>query len=243
MRPQFIALDTVESTMTEAAERLAAGTLAPWTVILANHQTGGRGRRNREWVTEPGDALLATIFVPLQLPPDRSGLLAIAVGTAIAEALQEWGVAVSLKWPNDINLADRKLGGVLIHLIHAQLGANALIGIGINLRSTPAVLGASAACLAQVLPDPPAPLALARAIVRHCQSAVASLEAGDWQSIRMNWMHRALWLNERISVRTDIDVVGRLVGIDEFGHLVLKTEEGIQSIATGDVERGPRLPD
>jgi BirA family transcriptional regulator, biotin operon repressor / biotin---[acetyl-CoA-carboxylase] ligase len=238
--PEFVELDEVESTMTEAAARLTVGTIPPWTVVLANHQTRGSGRQGRPWITAPGDAMLATIVAPLRVPSERAGLLAIAVGTAIADALVEWGVSVALKWPNDVYLEQRKLGGVLIH---AQLGvkAIALIGIGINLRSTPPAVAGTAICLADAFSTPPSPRVLAEAIVRHCQATVAALEAGSWQLIIDSWTRRALWLNQRIAVRSDREFVGRFTGIDGFGRLILETDEGILAIATGDLEHGPRL--
>src|SRR6185369_16732979 len=98
--PQFIELDEVESTMTEAADRLAREEIGPWTTIIARHQTQGRGRRDRRWEAASGDALLATVVVPLEIPPERIGLIALATGLAIADAISEWTVPVSLKWPN-----------------------------------------------------------------------------------------------------------------------------------------------
>ena len=98
-QPHFIELDEVESTMAEAADRLAHGEIGPWTTIIARRQTRGRGRRNRQWDAEPGDALLATVVVPLAIPPERVGLIALATGLAVADAVSQWGVPVSLKWP------------------------------------------------------------------------------------------------------------------------------------------------
>jgi len=228
--------------MIEAAERLAAGTLMPWTTILARHQTHGRGRIDREWVNAPGDALLATVMAPLSIPSGRAGLIAIAAGTSIAGALQEWGVDVSLKWPNDVYLNNRKLGGVLIH---TRLGTEltALIGIGINVTSAPSPFTQSAVSLADVMVDPPPPRQLVESIVRHLRAAALDLESGKWQSITDAWTRRAMWITEHVSVVADTEVVGRFIGIDHFGRMILDTTDGERSIATGDVRRGPRITD
>jgi BirA family transcriptional regulator, biotin operon repressor / biotin---[acetyl-CoA-carboxylase] ligase len=237
---RFIELDSVESTMTEAAARLSAGTLVPWTTILARHQTRGRGRLNRDWTNVPGHALLASVVVPLSIPSDRAGLVAIAAGTSIARALRDWGVVVKLKWPNDIYLDHRKLGGVLIH---SRLGTElvALIGIGINLMSAPQSVKESAISLADVMTDPPPPRELMETIVRDLHAAMSTLEAGDWQLVIDEWTQSALWVGEHVSVLADHEVSGRFAGIDQFGRMILDTDAGELQIATGDVKRGPRI--
>lgn len=226
--------------MLEAARRLGAGSLAPWTVILAKHQTHGRGRQGRNWTTAPGDALLATFAAPVPVSPNRSGMMAIAAGLAVANALREWNVIAALKWPNDIYVERRKLGGVLIQ---TRLGIEsiALIGVGINLLSIPAALDNSAIALRDVVPNPPTPRVLAESILRQLQATVEDLRAGRWRSIVDVWTRRALWIGEQVVVQLESEVRGRFVGIDEFGRMVLETATGTLTITTGDVERGPRL--
>ena len=94
------------------------------SVVVADHQTAGRGRRGRAWEAPPGSGLFAT-FV---LTP--SPLIVFAAGVAAAEAC---GRGVRLKWPNDLVLDDRKLGGILAEI----RGDRALVGIGINLGWAP----------------------------------------------------------------------------------------------------------
>ena len=109
----------VESTQ-DVARGLPIGSL-----VVADHQTAGRGRRDRRWEAPPGTALLAS-FV---LAPGR--LLSLAAGVAAALAC---GSSVRLKWPNDLVLEGRKLGGILVE-VH---GRAAIVGIGINLTWAPA---------------------------------------------------------------------------------------------------------
>jgi BirA family biotin operon repressor/biotin-[acetyl-CoA-carboxylase] ligase len=240
--PQFIELDSVNSTMREAADRLARSDLAPWTTIIARHQTQGRGRHGRSWETAPGDALLATVVTSINIPVERIGMLALGTGLAIAEALDSLGARTALKWPNDIYIDGRKLAGVLIQ---TRTGAPviALIGIGVNLRSIPPGLGTDAACLAEFIPDPPKPQALAELIVRQLQPVVDQLQSGDYQLVTEKWMQRALWPNQMVAVEGAEPVTGRFVGIDAFGRMRLLTSSGDRLIAEGDVRRGPRVLD
>jgi BirA family biotin operon repressor/biotin-[acetyl-CoA-carboxylase] ligase len=94
------------------------------SVVVADHQTAGRGRSSHRWEAQPGSALLVS-FV---LPPNP--LLSLAAGVAAAEAC---GRGVRLKWPNDLLLDGRKVGGILIEVSPA----GAICGIGINLTSAP----------------------------------------------------------------------------------------------------------
>jgi BirA family biotin operon repressor/biotin-[acetyl-CoA-carboxylase] ligase len=240
--PQFIELDSVESTMREAADRLAQGDLAPWTTIIARHQTQGRGRHGRSWETAPGDALLATVVANVDIPVERIGLLALGTGVAIAEALDPLGVRTALKWPNDVYIDGRKLAGVLIQT-RMDAPVTVSVGIGVNLRSIPPGLGAEATCLAEFVPSPPEPRRLAEIIVRQLQRVIDRLQSGDYQLVTGKWMQRALWSNEVVTVEAAEPVTGRFVGIDAYGRLRLSTPSGERLIAEGDVRRGPRVLD
>lgn len=117
-RREVLRLGTVTSTQDVARE------LEPGAVVVADHQTAGRGRLDRRWDAPPGTALLAS-FV---LAP--SPILSLAAGVAAAEAC---GEGVRLKWPNDLLLADRKLGGILVEVTAGK----AICGVGVNLTWAP----------------------------------------------------------------------------------------------------------
>ena len=103
------------------------------TVVVADHQTAGRGRLGRTWVAPPGASLLTSVLLRPQLPAERRHLLVAAAGLAMAEAVEsETGVVAGLKWPNDLLVGDRKLCGVL-----AEAAADALVvGLGVNVEWT-----------------------------------------------------------------------------------------------------------
>jgi BirA family transcriptional regulator, biotin operon repressor / biotin---[acetyl-CoA-carboxylase] ligase len=111
-------LGTVEST------QLAAADLPLGSVVVADHQTAGRGRLGRSWEAPAGSGLFVTFVC------EAAPLIVFAAGVAAAEAC---GGAVRLKWPNDLVLDDRKLGGILAEVRHDH----ALVGIGINLSWAP----------------------------------------------------------------------------------------------------------
>jgi BirA family biotin operon repressor/biotin-[acetyl-CoA-carboxylase] ligase len=116
--PSVVRLGTVASTQ-EAARGLPIG-----SVVVAEHQTAGRGRLDRRWEAPPGTALLAS-FVVAPHP-----LLSLAAGVAAAEAC---GPDVRLKWPNDVMIGGRKAGGILVEMTALK----AVVGIGVNLTWAP----------------------------------------------------------------------------------------------------------
>jgi len=115
---QVVRLDSVGSTQ-DVARELPVG-----SIVIADHQTSGRGRLDRRWEAPPGAALLVS-FV---LAPNP--VLSLAAGVAAAEAC---GPRVRLKWPNDLLLGERKLGGILVEATPDK----AVCGIGINLTWSP----------------------------------------------------------------------------------------------------------
>jgi BirA family transcriptional regulator, biotin operon repressor / biotin---[acetyl-CoA-carboxylase] ligase len=117
-QPRIVRLRSVSSTQ-DAARNLPIG-----SVVLADHQTAGRGRLEHTWEAPPGTALLVS-FV---LAPNR--LLSLAAGVAAAEAS---GPDIRLKWPNDLLMEGRKVGGILVEATPAK----AICGIGINLTWAP----------------------------------------------------------------------------------------------------------
>lgn len=127
------AFASLASTNDEAARRARDG--APeGTVVVADTQTAGRGRLDREWLAEPGTSLLASWIVRPSIPRDDVPLLTLAAAAAAAEAVQtETLVAVGLKWPNDLMSGGRKLAGILAEV--TPDGA-VVIGLGLNVRQS-----------------------------------------------------------------------------------------------------------
>jgi BirA family biotin operon repressor/biotin-[acetyl-CoA-carboxylase] ligase len=145
-------VERIDSTNTELSDRLRRASrltdrresgggrsddLQP-QLLVATHQTSGRGRLGRRWHSEAGASLTFSLALPLDRP-DWSGL-SLAVGLAIAEALDPAGARLGLKWPNDVMLREpgegvgRKLGGILIESVVFGTSRVAIVGVGLNVR-------------------------------------------------------------------------------------------------------------
>jgi BirA family biotin operon repressor/biotin-[acetyl-CoA-carboxylase] ligase len=148
---------TIGSTNDVAAAlaRRADGSSAEGAVVIADAQTAGRGRRGREWFSPPGSGLyVSLVLTPRRVPTDDSRattLLTLAAGVALAEAVETaTGLAVDLKWPNDLHVSARKVAGILAEAAPGALAAAPIVlGYGINVgpMAYPPELGGRATSL------------------------------------------------------------------------------------------------
>jgi len=211
-------------------------------IVLADEQTGGRGREGRSWSSPPGGLYLSVLLRPVQV---AAGLLPLAAGLAVAEAVAaEAGVTAELKWPNDVVASGRKLAGVLSE---ASTGGSGLewvvVGIGVNVASVlPEDLRATATSLAELAPSgPPAAAALAAAVIARLgvwYDALATPAA-----VVQSWRRHAVpWWGEAVEVRTGAGALrGRLLEVDDEGALVLSSALGTRRVLSGEVVRLRRV--
>jgi BirA family biotin operon repressor/biotin-[acetyl-CoA-carboxylase] ligase len=110
----------------------------PGLVVVAEHQTAGRGRLDRSWVTPPRAALTVSLLVaPHEVPVARWPWLPLLTGLAVVDAVRSAaGLDASLKWPNDVLLGEAKVAGILVERVERTGGAAAVVGIGLNVSST-----------------------------------------------------------------------------------------------------------
>jgi BirA family transcriptional regulator, biotin operon repressor / biotin---[acetyl-CoA-carboxylase] ligase len=220
------------STNATAVEMAEAG--APeWTLVAAGHQTTGRGRLGRTWEDVPGRALLFSVVLrPTWLPPDRAGILSLAAGLAMAEAAREVAeLDVRCKWPNDLLLHDRKVGGILAEsrVSSGQID-HAIVGIGVNL-DPPENLD-----LAAGMGDVEAS-ALLGAFLRSFVSYYASNPSAFIRGVVAVYPQRSATIGRDVEATT-IDgrrVHGRAIGVDDAGSLVVDTPTGRVLITSGEV--------
>lgn len=214
------------------------------SVLAALCQTAGRGRRGRGWFSAPGDSL--TFSLLWRLPPDTplSGL-SLAVGVALARALEDLGIAgVSLKWPNDVLLNERKLAGVLIELVPGAGPPAAVIGIGMNLRR-PRGMPEDLCRTAAALIDADVPLSasgelLAR-LLTALHAALTSFAGSGFSPFREAWMIRHAFSDRAVHLLSDYSepLEGVCRGVDADGALLLETGDGTQRIISGEVSLRP----
>jgi BirA family biotin operon repressor/biotin-[acetyl-CoA-carboxylase] ligase len=232
----LIACDIVGSTNAEALAYARAGEKGPlW--ITARAQTGGRGRRGRTWVSEPGNlfaTLLLTDPAPSERAPQLSFVAALATHDAIARLAPALAVRLAFKWPNDVLCGGAKLAGILIE----AEGTRPLIvavGIGVNCRHHPGGTDIAATDLAAQGASVTAEQLFT------ALSGAMMVRLREWGAgfgpIRSEWLRRSGAPGTPLRVRVGArDFTGRFETLDEAGRLVVRLADGTtETIAAGEV--------
>lgn len=232
-------LDSVDSTMAEAARRAPDINGPTW--IIAKTQTAARGRRGRAWVAPEGNLNATLIFKPEATAAEaakRSFLAANALYAALAIYVSS--DKLSLKWPNDVLLSGGKVAGILLESSGQGPFVDWLsIGVGVNLKHTPeGIADASFAptSLAAAEGDVISPLDFLSTLADAYATQEAKLLRLGFDRIREDWLRNAARLGEVITARTGReDVTGIFDTIDKDGNLVLITGTGPRAISAADV--------
>jgi BirA family biotin operon repressor/biotin-[acetyl-CoA-carboxylase] ligase len=242
----IVYFETIGST-NDVAAALASERAPEGTVVIADAQTAGRGRRGRTWFSPPG----AGLYVSVILRPARAGsaadrataLLTIAAGVALSEAVERaTGLAPAIKWPNDLLVDGRKLAGILAEGVPSPSAPSlqaVVLGYGINVASAayPPELASRATALESELGR-----AVDRAVL--CAESLASLSAryadlvaGRFDAILDAWRSRAFGSRgARVEWDTPSGVrSGITEGIDAMGALLVRTSESLERIVAGEV--------
>jgi len=242
-RPEFrhIELGDVASTNAECMERARAGD-AGGLWITATRQTGGRGRRGRTWVSEPGNLYSSLLLIdpaPQQALASLPLAVTVAVYEAVASALPgDARQALKIKWPNDLLINGHKTSGILIEAEQLADGRRAVvIGCGINVAHRPDTGLYPSTCLAdQGSASMPQEL-FARLVVSMDDVLNDWDEGRGLARVRSAWIERAEGIGKPVTVNLpDRQIHGLFGGIDKEGRLMLAMPDGVtQTIASGDV--------
>ena len=199
-----------------------------WLVAL--EQSGGKGRQGRSWVSPPGNFYGSTL-VKLQPGDPPAPSLSLAAGLALIEAMDVAapGLALMLKWPNDLLLGGDKLAGVLLE----RSGDRIVAGFGVNLASAPQLPDRKASSLKGAI----APQAFAPLLAASFARLLALWRSSAPDALARAWMMRAHPDGALLTVHVGADdrISGRFDGIEPDGALRLRTEEGVEIVRAGDV--------
>jgi BirA family biotin operon repressor/biotin-[acetyl-CoA-carboxylase] ligase len=247
-----IGYDTIDSTSDRAARFLREASCALPLLVWARRQTLGRGRRSHAWWSDDGSLTFTVAIDPSQhgLSVADEPKLALGAAVAVIEALDdlELGVpSLGIRWPNDLEVEGRKLGGILPERVETTSGHRVLIGIGLNVRTelaaAPPEIRAMATSLAAVRPervDEQTAVRLMAAILDRFGSVLERMVNGD-PSLHEQWnrldLLRDTWVC--IDQRTH-HVAGRGQGIDHDGALCVDDGRQQLRILGGQVLRTNR---
>ncbi len=223
--------------------RLAGEGAPSGTWVIADRQTAGRGRSGRAWVSPAGN-FHASVILRNVSPLEKAAQLALVSGLALhAAVMASTGGTltqpVELKWPNDILLGRRKLGGILVEssVSRREQSALAVVGIGLNLAHHPELADRPATDLSAHGASI-APLNFLPSLDGSMQEWISNWASGDgFATVREAWLARSLPLGTRLTVNAGQDIVtGVFAGLDPVGALLLMAPTGaLQTVTFGDV--------
>lgn len=204
-------------------------------VVVAGSQGNGRGRRGAVWVSPPGQGLAFTVLLH---PSENKALwprLSLAAGLAVAEALDRFGVAPEVKWPNDVWVGGRKIAGILV-----EAGEDFVVaGIGINVGVTdfPAALQDSATSLALECGEAPSLPTVLSAVLERLQIWQSKI-GPDFDELIRHFRVRCALTGKQVSLISAEGVLhGKVIGIGDGGELLLQTVDGIRKLVQADEVR------
>lgn len=201
-------------------------------VVVADEQTGGRGRLDRPWSSPSGGIWLSVLVRP-DIPPAHAPLFTLAAAVAVTEAVSELDVDATIKWPNDVLVDGRKLVGILTEMEgEADRVSWIVVGMGINANVDPADLPSdSATSLREACGDIDRRTLtqdILERFARYTQNRDAVLPA---------WRDRSTTLGQRVRVETGSGTVeGEALDVTFPGALEIETADGVKTVTTGDCE-------
>ncbi len=234
--------DSIDSTNRYLIDQARSG--APeGLVAVADRQEAGRGRMGRTWVAPPGSALLVSALLRPALPPSRVHLMATVVALSGADACSAiTGVSPDLKWPNDLVVGARKLGGVLAEAeLDAERVAAVVVGMGLNVSwpsGVPPGIADNAVALSQLVPGKPPDRA--RLLSRFLEVLGARYQdlqsAGGDARQAMEYRRRCATLGQQVRVElVDESFSGVAADVSHEGHLIVDVGTCLRTVMAGDV--------
>ena len=231
----FEALDSTNDHLLKMAE----GGAREWTVVVADRQTSGRGRRTRDWWSPEGNLHMSILLRP-EVSPHQLLRLPVIASLAFLSAMGESGTPLKIKWPNDILLDGRKMAGILAE--SRSEGENvlwAVVGFGVNMVRTvddiPAGLDDRVAFVDE-LDEDIEPGELVIRITRSMKAWSEAMKGEGWNNAMEKWSRRAL-LNIPYIYRDGArETEGVPIRLDESGGLVMETEDGEVTVYSGELE-------
>ena len=211
------------------------------SVFFTDEQTAGRGRGDHRWQSSAGEGLYVSVVMRPHVPTARFPLIPLVAGLAAVEAVGEVaGAALDLRWPNDLLIGPRKVGGILVESrAEAARPAFAVIGIGINVHqrefdpahSTPAT-SLDVATGGRVSRQ-----ALLVALLKSLEREVALLSKAEARQGTLARVEQAsTWLNDRrVTVHGPQECAGVTAGLDAQGFLLVRTDKGLVTVQTGGI--------
>ena len=241
MAENCIYLESVDST-NNYAKRIAEDGTPSGTLVVADEQTGGKGRRGRAWCTPKGSAIAMTIVLRPDIRPELASMVTLVMGLSVAKAIGSlYPVSVGIKWPNDVVVNGKKICGILTEMSAEMTGIHYLVigtGINTNVEEFPEEIQSVATSLIKELGEKVNRAELIAACLKYFEEYYEKyIAAGNLAPLKEDY--EALLLNRNNKVRVlepNHEYTGLSLGINEDGELLVEKEDGtVTAVYAGEV--------
>ena len=221
------------------AKKLAKDGVEEGAIVVSDVQSGGRGRKSRNWFSPEGGLWFSIVLYP-HIPPERGMLITMAGSIAVVQGIKETtDLCPVIKWPNDLLINGKKVCGILTELDAEMDCINyTVVGIGINVNNRLSEdLQGKATSLIQEAGSKVSRVKLLRSILKCFDENYSKLISGDYDFIRDSWFSHANIVGREILVHGEKTMLRGVVSdVDESGCLILDTKDGSVRVVSGDVE-------
>ncbi len=232
----ILSFDELDSTNSQAL-RIPRSNLTNGLVIVTDKQTGGRGRRGNTWHSLPGKSLTFSVILFPDVSPKTLGLFSLLAGLAVVETMGEYNIDAKLKWPNDIVIFDKKIGGLLCEtkVTHNQVDVF-IIGIGLNINEDridfPEGIVDSATSVKIILNKTLERALVLTHLLSRLEKWIDHMQHKD--KIISTWLDHCAHLGQVISVKTKDDTVsGIFSGLTKYGEAIIESKGKETIISAG----------
>lgn len=234
-------LDTADSTNAVLGARAREG--APdGLVVVAEHQSAGRGRLDRTWQTPERSSLTFSVLLRPDAPTRSWPWLPLLTGYAVDKALRAAGFEAGVKWPNDVLIGERKVAGILVERVDTDAGPAAVVGIGLNVSTTAEELPVPTATSLAIEggDDGPDRTDLLIAVLQTLREAFDAWEAGGdlgGRRLAESYVNACVTIGQQVRVELPSGeaLVGLASGVDPGGRLLVEAGGTTTAVAAGDV--------
>ena len=237
------AFETLPSTNVTAFE-LAREGAAHGEIVIAEEQTQGKGRRGRAWVSPKGQNLYFSVILRPDLPPHVAPELTLVAAVALAETIEDSGLKATIKWPNDVQVGGKKVGGILTELsAEVDVIHFVILGMGVNLNIAaadfPPELKDIATSLSEAKGARVSRSLFAAALFTRLEEWLDLHQEQGFAPVRDAWKKYASTLGQEVLVKTEgKELQGVAEDVDERGALLLRLPDGkLERVLAGDVEQ------
>ena len=214
-------------------------------ICIAEQQTKGKGRLNREWYSPFGKNIYLSCLYPFQKNINALSGLSLAISLAVVRVLKHHGIADKLvtKWPNDIIYENKKLSGSLIEMVNDTRGeTHLIIGIGINVNMLEDALENNShisqpwTSMQQILGVPVDRNQLCADVINELLVCLQRFCEQGFSVFRQEWLEMDSLMNQTVTIsNVSTTLSGKVLGVDEYGHLQLRLQDGtVKTFSSGD---------